>query len=316
MTASTGANDGNSIGVEIGPAVMRLALVDGTGHVVQRTTADTDPEQGVDGVVEGVVAAARSLAADAEVDALGIALSSQIATDEDAAVYVPNLRWRNAPFRGKIREVLDVAVRVTSDVRAATWAEFLQGAGRDARHAVGIFIGTGVGGAAVYDGRMIGDGEFGHLTVVSGGRECRCPNRGCLEAYVGGWAIADRAREAVRENMDEGAALIAAAGKISTIRAEHVADLHSAGDPLSTTIVEDTARYLADGVTSIVNFFNPQYVMIGGGIIERVPTLVDRISERVPKQALGIAVHELQIVKTILGDDATLIGAAAWARAR
>ena len=108
-------------------------------------------------------------------------------------------------------------------------------------------------------------GEVGHIVLVAGGRQCRCGNRGCLEAYAGGWAIAERAQEAVRADPEAGRALVALAGDVGRISAMEVAGAFRRGDPRASRLVRETADYLAAGLTGIVNAFNPRVLILGGG---------------------------------------------------
>lgn len=157
-------------------------------------------------------------------------------------------------------------------------------------------------------------GELGHITIVAGGRTCRCPNRGCLEAYSGGWAIAERAQEAVHADPQAGQRLVALAGSIQQVSAITVAQAYASGDPLACHLVEETAKYLAAGVVSIVNAFNPCLLVLGGGVIQGLPQYVTMIEPMVRANALEAAAEGLRIVTAALGGKAGVIGAAALAR--
>jgi glucokinase len=152
------------------------------------------------------------------------------------------------------------------------------------------------------------------MTIVAGGRQCRCPNEGCLEAYCGGWAIAERAQDAVRANPGAGRTLIEMAGKIEIITAITVSQAYTKGDPLAVRLVKDTARYLAAGMVSIVNGFNPQLVILGGSVIQGIPDLVLIAEKRLRKMALPTPLNDLRISSAALGNQAGVIGAAALAR--
>ena len=208
---------------------------------------------------------------------------------------------------------------VTNDVRAATWGEWLYGSGRGVEDLAVLFVGTGVGGGVISGGNVISGctnsgGELGHITIVSDGRKCHCPNRGCLEAYVGGWAIAERAQEAIRTLSNEGRRLLSLAGSIKQVTAVTVSQSYREGDLVARMLVEETGRYLAAGVVSIVNAFNPCLVILGGGVVEGIPELIQIVKDIVPTMALEAAVEKLQIVKASLGADAGAIGAATLAQ--
>ena len=152
------------------------------------------------------------------------------------------------------------------------------------------------------------------MTIVADGRRCHCPNRGCLEAYAGGWAIAERAQEAVGADLQAGQRLVALAGDIKQISAATVSQACSDGDPLARHLVEETAQYLAAGVVGIINAFNPCLLVLGGGVIQGRPEYVSEVERVVRENALQAAVQGLRIAMAALGDKAGVIGAAALAR--
>jgi glucokinase len=182
-----------------------------------------------------------------------------------------------------------------------------------------LFVGTGVGGGVITGGKILPGcsntgGELGHITILAEGRNCHCPNAGCLEAYVGGWAIAERAQEAIMANPANGQPLLSRAGCIENITSATVSQAYLHGDPLASQLVDETSKYLAAGVVSIVNAFNPCLVVLGGGVIEGLPEYVKRVEQITRSKALEAAVNSLKIVKAALSGDAGVIGAAALAK--
>jgi glucokinase len=132
---------------------------------------------------------------------VGVGVAGQVDAATGQVLYAPNLEWHEVPLRYQLHKALGLQTLVVNDVRAATYGEWAYGAGHQTEHMICIFVGTGVGGGVVARGQVLDGcsntaGEFGHATIVAGGRPCRCSNIGCLEAYVGGWAIARRAQEA------------------------------------------------------------------------------------------------------------------------
>jgi glucokinase len=157
-------------------------------------------------------------------------------------------------------------------------------------------------------------GEIGHTTLIVDGRNCSCPNKGCLEAYAGGWAIAERAQEAVRANPEAGKALISLAGGVEKITATLVSQAYHDGDILSSQLVKETAQYLSAGLVSIVNAFNPCLLVVGGGVIEGLPELIKTAEPFIKRKALKVAAQNLKVVKAALGNEAGIVGAAALAQ--
>jgi glucokinase len=218
-----------------------------------------------------------------------------------------------------LEEKLKLPVVVTNDVRAASWGEWHFGAGKGVDDLVVVFIGTGIGGGVVSGGRMLEGcsntaGEIGHTTLIVGGRNCRCPNKGCLEAYAGGWAIAERAQEAVQTNPEAGKALISLAGGVEKITAALVSQAYHEGDVLSSKLVKETTQYLSAGLVSIVNSFNPCLLVFGGGVVDGLPELIKTAESFIKKRALRAAAQNLKVVKAALGNAAGIVGAAALAQ--
>jgi len=250
---------------------------------------------------------------------LGVGIAGQVSAEDGGVQFAPNLRWRNVPFRSRLESGLGIPIAVTNDVRAAAWGEKTFGAGRGVDDIVCVFVGTGVGGGIINGGRLVQGsantaGELGHITIVADGRLCRCPNKGCLEAYAGGWAIGERAQEAVHRDNMAGRPLLRIAGSVDAINGVTVTEAFNDGDPLAKVIVEETGHYLAVGVTGIVNALNPSRLILGGGVVEGLPVLVDMVKTHVTKHALAASVQDLSIVKSELGGEAGVIGAAALAR--
>jgi len=309
-----------TVGVDLGGTKILTALVDGAGRVVAFHRLETPVDDGFEGVAATVVDSVRDVVDDASADprALGIGVAGQVSRG-GVVRFAPNLEWHDAPLGALLRERLGLPAVVLNDVRAATWGEWRHGAGRGVADLVVVFLGTGVGGGVVSGGNLLegcdnAAGELGHTMLVSGGRPCRCPGDGCLEAYVGGWAIGERAREAIRADGSAGARLVELAGSAEEVTAAHVTDAWREGDVLAARIHEATVAYLAAGLTGLANAYNPCRIVLGGGVIESVPELVDAVRGPVLERALGPVAEGLEIVRAERAGEAGVIGAASYAR--
>ena len=310
-----------TIGVDLGGTKIETALVDAAGRILASHRQLTNPEKGPDAVVADIVACVETCLGKAGkmAQGLGIGVAGQL--DRMGTLRLsPNLPgWRNVPLKVKLEDALGMPVVINNDVRAAAWGEWQHGAGRGMDDLICLFVGTGIGGGVVSGGRLLDGcgntaGELGHMTIVVDGRRCHCPNRGCLEAYAGGWAIAERAQEAVLTDTQAGQRLIALAGGVQRISAATVTKACSEGDPLACHLVGETAQYLAAGLIGIVNAFNPCLLVLGGGVIQGRPEYVSEVEHTVRQNALQTAVEGLHIVIAALGNKAGVIGAAALAR--
>ena len=309
------------LAVDLGGTKTEIGLVDATGHIVTSQRIPTSRERGPDAVIDSIINCARDCLQKVNKSAqcLGIGVAAQVEKDTGKVLFSPNLNWHNVPIGKRLEDALSIPVIVTNDVRAATYGEWLYGAGKNIDDLVCLFIGTGVGGGAIIGGKLLeghsnSAGELGHLTIVSNGRKCTCPNSGCLEAYAGGWAISKRAQEMVTNDPKEGQTLLSLAGGTSNISAITVTKAYNLGDPLAQHIVQETAQYLAAGVVAIVNALNPHMLILGGGVIQGLPAYISMTEQLVRSNALKAASDDLHIVKAVLGNKAAVIGAAAFAR--
>lgn len=312
------------LGIDLGGTKVELALVDPDGRRSAAHRRVTDSAGGPARVIEDVVAAARDVLARSEspVGAVGVGVAGQVDGRGGVVRSAPNLRdWRDVPLAHSLEDALGVPVAVTNDVNATTLAEHAFGAGRGADDLVVLFVGTGVGGGAVANGRLVEGfggyaGELGHLTIVVDGRLCSCGNLGCLEAYCGGWAIAERAREAVDAAPEAGKRLLALAGSRADVTAATVDRAADEGDPLARRLVEETSHYLGAGLIGIVHAFNPRRVVLGGGVIAGMPDLIAAAAAEVREHAMAVFLEDLEIVPAALGAEAGVVGAALFARQR
>lgn len=247
------------------------------------------------------------------VSAIGIAAAGQIHPETQSVVYAPNLDWHDVPLKARIQARFGLPVWVENDVRAAAWGEFCLGAGKGGESLLAVFVGTGVGSGAVLGGRLWRGaanvaGEIGHTQVVADGIPCVCGRRGCLEAYCSGIGFIRRFEAALAA----GAATILNArtgGVPSRLTARHVADAAAEGDPLARDLWEDAVRYLGLAIANAVTLLNPERLVLGGGVVESVPGLIETVTAAIRARstlmARGVTVH-----RAALGDWAGVAGAA------
>ena len=313
-----------TVGVDLGGTKVATALVDIEGNILATGRGSTGPQADPSAVIAEIVTSVREASATVaeRIQAVGVGAAGQIDPTTGTIRSSPNLGWENVPLQAELEGALDIPVLVANDVQAAAWGEWRHGAGQDIADIVCLFVGTGIGGGMIAAGHLLvgcggSAGELGHTIIDRNGPPCRCGNHGCLEALAGGWAIALRAKEAVAADPGAGAALVAlAGGRSENLTAALVAEAAHQGDPLAQRLVAESGEALAVGVASIVNAFNPCLVILGGGVVEGLPELVQTVKKGVPQRALAAAAEQVSIVKAVLGGHAGVIGAAAMARER
>ncbi len=310
-----------AVGIDVGGTKIEVAAVSSSGAVRHRVRLSTDAADGPGPIEAAIAGAVRDVqrTAGSAPSGVGVGMAGQIDPASGDVIFSPNLDWHNVPLRSDLTRELGMPVAVTNDVRAATWGEWIHGAGRGSGDLVCVFVGTGIGGGVVSGGRLLAGctntaGEIGHLAVEVHGPPCTCGGRGCLEALAGGWAIARRAREALAADPSAGPALLRlAGGRREAVTAQTVAEAARTGDPLARTVMENAAQALVAGCIGIVNAFNPCLLILGGGVIEGTPDLIGRVDEGVRAGALSAATASLRVVPAQLRADAGVIGAAAMA---
>ena len=311
---------GRILGVDIGGSKIAVGQVDASGRVTAHSGPVGHPNGSAEETLDRVLRTIAHLAPDGPPwAAVGVGVAAQVDGTRGVARYAPNLRWKDVPVAEYLRSRLGCPVVVANDARSAAMAEWRFGAGAGVGNVLTVIVGTGVGGGAVVDGRLLGGaagalGEIGHTALVAGGRPCHCPSRGCMEAYAGGWAIAERSRERVRADPVGGRRLVEICGSVDRLDVRGLVRAALEGDRLATSILRATSNYLSAGVAGLVNAFNPERVVLGGGVIDGWPSLVEDVARRARATCQPPAASAVSIVRSALGPDAVLIGAATFAR--
>jgi len=315
------------LGLDIGGTKLAVGVVTGDGVVRGWQVGPTRPEQGPEPILERLLALGhRSVLAAGVGPVAAVGISCGGPLDVTAGVLRAPLHlpgWHDVPVVALAEDAYGVPAALENDATAAALGEYRYGHGRTlpAEDATMLYLtlSTGVGGGAVVGSRLLrgaaGNGaEFGHLVVRPGGRLCGCGRRGCLERYVSGTSIAERATEALAGGATEvsGSAL----ASLETVRAEDVVAAAAAGDPLALTVWTETTDLLGQALTDLVNVFEPHLVVLGGGVARSGAALLDPVRRRVGQQAMAPAAAAVRLETAALGDTVGVVGAAAVARDR
>ena len=310
------------VGIDLGGTniVSGCVAEDGSALHGVRSVA-TGAEEGPDAVVRRIVAAAKESMAEtlravpgAELVGIGVGAPGPLDTRSGIVLLTPNLGWVNMPLRARLHEGLGLNTALDNDANCAILGEWWRGAARNTRNAIGLTIGTGIGGGIIIDGRLYHGssdiaGEFGHMTIDANGRRCKCGNYGCIEAYASGPNIALRAVEAL-ESGAESSLPSYVGGDLRLITAQTVYQAAHAGDELALEVVRDTAKFLGAAVASLINIFNPEAVVIVGGVTLAGDSLFEPLSREVSRRAFKPAVAVCRIVPGTLTGVAGVYGAA------
>lgn len=311
-----------AVGVDLGGTKIRIAFINREGKVKLEKTIPTNVPGGQEAILSDILSSIRNLESQLSNEkniAIGLAVAGQVDKASGNIKFAPNLHWHNVQTTTLLREALHLPVIIANDVRAATWGEMCFGAGKGAGDIVCIFFGTGIGGGIVSEGVLLaGDnnsaGEVGHMIIDYKGNLCSCGSRGCWESVAGGWAISKNAQEEIKKNPSKGTKILEhAQGKLENVKATDLFEAANEGDSFALELVNNIEQGMIAGAVSLVNAINPQMLILGGGIIDRDPWLVEIIERGVRKLALRSATEKLIVSKSQCGSDAPVLGISAMA---
>lgn len=314
------------VGVDIGGTniVAGGMPVDGSREIGIRTQP-TSAHLGAASVAERIAGMVRAVISDIEKqigenagDIIGVGIGSPGPMDRERGIVIltPHLDWKNYPIRDEVARLTGLRATLDNDANCATLGEWWLGAAKGGRNVIGLTLGTGIGGGIIIDGKLYhgssdGAGEIGHASIDPKGRLCKCGNLGCLEAYASGSAIAERAQETIMAEGIRSQMLDLAGGNVDKVTCNMVFEAAKSGDSLALRLVEETGRYLGTGIANLLNIFNPDTVVIGGGVIQSGDALLAPIQAEVRRRAFPPIVDACRIVIGELPISAGVVGAVA-----
>jgi len=246
----------------------------------------------------------------------GIGVAAPGLIDKKGTMLItPNFGWKNTLLGKILKKEFHIPVFVDNNVNAMALAEFEFGKGQGVKNFVFINVGMGIGAGVVINGELFHGksnctGEIGHTTVDYNGLKCSCGNNGCLEVMASGPAIAKRAIKAIKEG-EKSLIYKLVNYDLNQISAEIVAKAANQGDKLGRSIMEETGEYLGTGVANIINLFNPELVIMGGGVARAGDLIFEPLKKAVQKRAFSVSAEAAKIIPVSLGKDCSVIGAAA-----
>lgn len=318
------------VGVDLGGTKVLAGVVDRDYKVLQTAKKPTRGEMGVDAVVERIAKTVREatrLAGLQLTDLGGVCSGAPGALNpEDGIVrFAPNIEgWENVPFARLLSEELGgVPVFIENDANLGSLGELTLGAARGVQNMVGIFVGTGIGGGIVLDGKVWHGshktaGELGHMVVLADGPVCGCGSRGCLESVASRTAIERDIRLGLRVGRKSMIPELLERDEKDRITSGVLAEAYAAHDPLVREVIDRSLHYLAVFVGAVINFIDPEMIVIGGGVAEALgEAYVEPVRETAFQYAMNRRdARNVKIVLAELGDHAALLGAAVYARQR
>ncbi len=310
------------LAVDLGGTKIVTALVSFEGQILSREYIPTLAEEGALAVIGRIVSSAGSLLRNSGMDpssvaSVAVAAAGAIDPAKGIVTDSPNLPgWHNIPLKDEIEKALGVRTFIVNDATAAALGEHRFGAGRGMRNLIYLTVSTGIGGGIIIDNRLYSGasgsaGELGHMTIDISGPRCPCGNTGCLEMLASGRAVAREAQRVIAQGTKTVMREIAE-GHAEFVTAQTVAAAANRGDAVAISIVSKAANYLGIGLVNLVNIFNPEMIIIGGGMAKMGEMLLQPARKLVAERAFQYPASIVRIVSSQLGDNSGVLGAVAF----
>jgi glucokinase len=312
-----------TLGIDLGGTKILTSIINPQGEILSRDHSITPAAKGPEGVIEAILASAKRAFEEASVaidTVTAVGVGAPGPSDPEAGILFtsPNLPgWKDVPLRDILQEKLKKKVFLINDGSAAALGEYYFGAAKGVNHFIYVTISTGIGGGIVIDGKILNGfkgmaGEIGHMTISDEGPPCHCGNQGCWEALASGTALAKAAKKEIELGADT-TILSFADGKIESVTALAVQSAAEKGDSLANQLILKTAYYFGVGLANLINLFNPEMIVIGGGLSNMGDRLLKPAYEVAEKRAFNPAYRLVRFVRAALGRNSGVLGAAAHA---
>ncbi len=303
------------VGVDLGGTFIKSGLVDDQGNIVKRSSVPTEASRDKETVISNIVKAIQNVISD---DVVAVGLGSPGLVDSSRGIIVSGIE--NIPslngvhIAEEIKSRLELPVFADNDANNAARGELLFGAAKGKRNFICITLGTGIGGGIVvnrdiYGGTINYAGEIGHLVLIPDGRKCTCGKFGCWEAYGSATAMIEEVKSAIKRGIPSSLEEFYPDG----LNAKVVVEAALNGDELAVHVVKDAGKYVGIGVASLINIFNPEMVVIGGGVSLAGEILFSEIRYYAMLNSMSRSWSSVEIVPAKLGNDAGVLGSAGLA---
>ena len=308
-----------SVGIDLGGTKILIALVNKqTGEILHHVKKKTKKQKGPENIMKKMIEGIEELLEESrisveETSSIGVGAAGQIDRKNGILIGAPNLDCFNLNIKNILEKHFNLPVYLGNDVEIAAIGEMKFGSGKGCKDFVCIFVGTGVGSCIVKDGAIIYGatgtaGEIGHIIVDLNGRQCACGAHGCLEAYASRSAIETRIEGALKKGRKSCIQDYLEPGK--SITSSMIQKSIEREDELVLQCVTEASEYLSGGIASIINFINPELVILGGGLIEAVDYFYQKTIKKARSKSLPVPAEKIKFTKAMLGDYSGVTGAA------
>lgn len=307
------------VGVDIGGTKVLAGVIDRAGKIYGTAKTKTRAAEGFENSFKRITACVKEAiqAAQMTMDdiyAIGVGAPGPLDLKNGVVIDTPNLRWKNVHLRDAFKNEFNVPVKIDNDVNTGVLGEFIFGVGKGTEDLIGLFIGTGIGGGIIINGKLLhgfnqNAGEMGHIIMNPKGPRCNCGVKGHLEAYASKTGIENTIRRGLAKGKKSRLADKIKKAK-NPIKSSQLADAYAKGDKLVVKAIDRSAKYLGYAISTYLNIFNPEMVILGGGLVESLgDSYLEKITQVAFRNAFPIASKDVKIVPAGLGDNSVILGA-------
>ncbi len=312
-------NDLNYIGIDLGGTKIAAGLVNENGEIIIRDSVPTYRERGYQEIIKDMAMLTQKIIKDSgkelnEIKGIGIGSPGTPDHKEGILVYANNLNFYNVPIRAEMQKYINLPIYLENDANCAALAESVAGSAKGVEHSITITLGTGIGGGVVinhkiYSGFNYAASELGHMVIVYDGELCTCGRKGCWESYASATGLIRQTKEAAVKNSQS---LINKLinGDLSKINAKTAFDAAKQNDETGKQVVEQYIKYLAAGLINVINIFEPEILVIGGGVCNEGEYLLKPLRRLVKEGIYCKGIPETEIKVAQMGNEAGIVGAA------
>lgn len=312
------------LGIDLGGTKILSIVASSQGKILSRDRTHTPAKGGPEAVIRAILKSIAHALKSADITknkirAIGIGAAG-ISNPETGILYTsPNLPgWKDVPIRDIIQREIGINTFLTNDAKAAALGELSFGAGKGARNLIYITLSTGIGGGLIIDGKLYGGaagaaGEIGHMTIDINGPHCNCGNTGCWEILASGTALAREAKKQIEQGA--GTTILSySKGKIELVTAQTVYAAALEGDRLAVELIGQNGSYVGVGLANLINIFNPELIIIGGGLSHMGDMLLKPAMAVIKERAFKASYEAVRLTIAQLGDDVGALGAIVFAQ--
>ncbi len=314
------------VGVDLGGTKILAGVYSAQLKLLSTAKLSTKSDRGFEAIVERIARCVRDAVDEADLSikqirGIGIGAPGAINPESGEVIFAPNLKWKEAPLKRELEKILGTPVFVENDCNVCTLGVHeIEFEGKP-KNLLGIFLGTGIGGGLILEGRLYGGfnrtaGEIGHMVLEVGGPKCGCGNKGCFEALASRTAIFRKLNDAIKDGAKSVLPEFLKPGEeISDLKSGDLRKAIKRGDKLVERIVEEAAEYTGIAVANLINILNPEYIVLGGGVLDALEDeMMAIIVETAHDYAMPGTDKGINIIASKLGDQAGITGAAVLAR--